>query len=103
MKTYSCKQCNINFESKKGHKTRLPLFCSKQCYAESMKLHIKCKLCGTEIENKHSVSISKRVYCSKECQGKARKGIALSEEWRKALSDGRKNSEKWEKLFIETL
>jgi len=94
MKSYECKQCKLIFESKKGCKSRTPLFCSKKCYSESMKLHIKCKLCGTEIENKHSVSISKRVYCSKECQGKARKNIPLNLEWKKALSEGRKNSEK---------
>ena len=35
-----------------------------------------------------------RVYCSKDCQSKARKNVPLSEEWKKALSEGRKKSEK---------
>lgn len=89
-----CQQCNNDFESKKGCKSRFPKFCSKNCYAESLKLNIKCKLCGFLIENKHSASMKKRVYCSKECQGKARKGVPLSIEWKASLSEGRKMSEK---------
>jgi hypothetical protein len=94
MKDYTCIQCSSVFQSKKGCKSRTPKFCSNKCYAESMKLNIKCKLCEKVIENKHSVSIRNRKYCSKECQGKARQGIKLSENWRKALSEGRKKSEK---------
>lgn len=94
MMIYSCQTCNKDFESKKGCKTRTPKFCSKKCYAESLKLNIKCKLCGLIIINKHSVSIKNRVYCSKECQSKARKNIPLSNSWKKALSIGRKKSEK---------
>lgn len=94
MRTYICESCKVEFESKKGCKSRTPKFCSLKCYGESLKLNKKCKLCGNIIENKHSVSVKNRVYCSKDCQSKARKGVPLSEEWKKALSDGRKNSEK---------
>ena len=94
MKTYKCQYCGDDFESKKGCKSRQPKYCSNKCYAESMKLNIKCKLCGKVIENKHSGSMKNRIYCSKECQSKARRNITLSEEWRKSLSDGRKNSDK---------
>ena len=94
MKTYKCQYCGNDFESKKGCKSRQPNFCSNKCYGESLKLNKKCKLCGNIIENKHSVSMKNRVYCSKDCQSKARKGVPLSEEWKKALSEGRKKSEK---------
>lgn len=94
MKKYICKICNSEFESKKGCKTRTPLFCSKKCYGESLKMNKTCLLCGKIIQNKHSVSLKNRIYCSKECQGLARKNIPLSVEWKKALSEGRKNSEK---------
>lgn len=94
MRTYICESCKVEFESKKGCKSRIPKFCSLKCYGESLKLNKKCKLCGNIIENKHSVSMKNRVYCSKDCQSKARKGVPLSDEWKKALSDGRKNSEK---------
>ena len=94
MKIYKCLQCEKDFESKKGCKSRQPKYCSKECYAESLKLNKKCKLCGSIIENKHSVSMKNRVYCSRECQGKARKNIPLSNEWKEALSEGRKNSDK---------
>jgi glutamate synthase domain-containing protein 2 len=33
MKKYICKNCNNEFESKKGCKSRTPLFCSKKCSA----------------------------------------------------------------------
>lgn len=101
MKTYKCKQCGNHFESKKGCKSRQPKYCSKECYAESLKLNIKCKLCGSIIVNKHSASMKNRIYCSKECQGKARQNVPLSDDWKKALSDGRKNSDKCkaEKLY----
>ncbi len=94
MRTYICENCKVEFESKKGCKSRTPKFCSLKCYGESLKLNKKCKLCGNIIENKHSVSMKNRVYCSKDCQSKARKGVPLSEEWKKSLSNGRKNSEK---------
>ena len=94
MKKYICQECKKEFESKKGCKSRTPKYCSKECYSESLKLHIKCKLCGCEIENKHSVSMKNRIYCSKECQSKSRQNIPLTDEWKKALSDGRKKSEK---------
>jgi hypothetical protein len=94
MKNYKCKQCNNDFESKKGCKTRQPKFCSKICYAESLKLNKRCKLCDSIIDNKHSVSIKNRVYCSKKCQGDARKGVPLSDEWKSKLSNARKESKK---------
>ena len=33
MKTYKCLQCEKDFESKKGCKSRTPLFCSRKCSA----------------------------------------------------------------------
>jgi len=94
MKTYKCLQCEKDFESKKGCKSRQPKYCSRECYAESLKLNKRCKFCGSIIENKHSVSIKNRIYCSRECHGKARRNIPLSNEWKKALSEGRKVSAK---------
>ena len=94
MKKIICKNCGVEFTSKKACKSREPKYCSKSCFSESLKLHKKCKLCGKEIENKHSVSMHNRIYCSRECKGKARQNVPLSDEWKKALSDGRKNSEK---------
>lgn len=94
MKLFICKNCNKEFESKKSCKSRQPKFCSSKCYGESLKMNKKCKLCDNIIENKHSVSLKNRVYCSKDCQSKARRGVKLPDEWRKALSEGRKASGK---------
>jgi hypothetical protein len=94
VKKYICKSCNNIFESKKGCKSRTPTYCSKKCHGESMKLTINCKLCGIKIENTRSSKISNRIYCSKKCQGESRKGVKLSDEWRLALSNARKNSDK---------
>lgn len=59
-----------------------------------MKLNKPCKLCGKIIENPKGLSLKNRIYCSKNCQSKARKGVKLSNEWRKKLSEARKNSPK---------
>ena len=90
----NCNTCKKEFTSIKSCKTRIPKFCSKECYAESLRMHKKCFLCEDEIINKHSVSLKNRKYCSKDCQGKARKGMPLSNEWKLTLSAGRKNSDK---------
>jgi 5-methylcytosine-specific restriction endonuclease McrA len=94
MKTYQCQSCGSDFESKKGCRSRTPKYCSSKCFGKTLELIIECKLCGVRIENKHSAKISNRIYCSKECQGKAARGKTLSDEWRKALSEGRKASDK---------
>lgn len=67
---FNCLACGIQFVSKKGCATRTPKYCTKKCYAKSL---IK--------EKPPKVKFS-------------RKGIKLSDEWRKALSEGRKKSEK---------
>lgn len=94
MKTYKCKQCEKYFKSKKGCRSRQPKYCSKKCYSESLKINVKCKMCGLTIKNRHSSAMKNRVYCSRECYGKSRKNVPLSKEWRKALSEGRKKSDK---------
>jgi len=89
-----CRKCGEWFNDKKYSKERQGKYCSRECYAESLKLNKRCKFCGSIIENKHSVSMKNRIYCSRECHGKARRNIPLSNEWKKALSEGRKNSDK---------
>jgi len=92
-KTYTCQKCNKSFQSSKGYKTRTPKFCSRNCSNESKKIHKYCKLCGDEIIT-NGASKAKRIYCSKSCQSESRRGIKLSDKWCKALSEGRKNSDK---------
>ena len=94
MNTYTCKSCGAEFSSKKGCKSRIPMYCSSKCYGETLKISSKCKSCSKEIESKHGVKKAGRVYCSKECQGLVRRGGSLNNEWRAALSAGRKKSEK---------
>lgn len=89
MKEYICNQCGVTFLNKQYKK-----YCCKKCYSESMKMNKPCLLCGKIIENKHSVSLKHRKYCSKECQSEARRNVPLSDEWKKALSEGRKKSAK---------
>jgi len=94
MKLYNCLSCNNEFKSKKGCKSRQPKYCSKQCYANSLKIDIYCKLCNKKIENKHSVKISNRIYCTKKCQSKSRRNTKLPDSWKKDLSEGRKKYKK---------
>ena len=68
---FNCLSCGSEFVSKKGCATRTPKYCTKKCYAKSL---IK--------EKPPKVKFS-------------RKGFKLSDEWKKALSEGRKKSEKW--------
>lgn len=89
---FNCKTCNKEFESKKACISRTPKYCSKECYAESLRMHKKCILCGNEIVNKNSSSLKHRKYCSYECAIKSKKGGTLTIEHKKALSEGRKNS-----------
>ena len=67
---FNCLNCGTEFQSKKTCKTRTPKYCSKQCYGKSL---IKEK--PIKIKND-------------------RKGIKLTDAHKKALSEGRKNSEK---------
>src|SRR5689334_875161 len=94
MKTFICQSCRKEFQSKKACKGRTPKFCSIPCYAETLKLHKKCQLCGAEIQNKHSVSMRHRIYCSRTCQAEAKRGVPLSAEHRRSLSEGRKASDR---------
>jgi hypothetical protein len=89
VKKYSCNTCNSEFTSKKADKNRVPKFCTKECYAESIKKYKKCNHCGVAFAD-----YKKKVFCSKSCHTESRKNKQLPSEWKKALSDGRKNSEK---------
>jgi 5-methylcytosine-specific restriction endonuclease McrA len=94
MKKYICKSCGKEFSSRKGCKSRTPQYCSSMCFGATLKINKPCKLCGEIIQNTHSAQISNRIYCSKKCQSASRRGTTLSPEWRKALSEGRKASDK---------
>ena len=69
------------------------IFCSKKCYANSIRKEKPCKFCGAEIDANGGGKLN-RVYCSRRCQYAARIGTTLSEEWRASLSRGRLNSDK---------
>ena len=84
-----CLTCGVDFYSRKKCATRTPKYCSKECYAESLK---KYKVCGQC--NKSFAKCSNKTYCSVECRNNSRRGTKLNSKWRAALSEGRKNSEK---------
>lgn len=93
LRMFECQFCHEWFNSKKYTKDNHPKYCSSKCYGESIKVNKKCKLCGNIINGK-GASVKIRVFCSKECQSIARRGIKLNNEWKSALSKGRRNSEK---------
>lgn len=90
---YICKYCGKVFKSNKACSTRTPLFCSKTCYSKSLKINKICIVCGKIIDSKNH-GVVNRKYCSVECSGAARKGVKLNDEWKEALSKGRKKSNK---------
>lgn len=67
---FNCLTCNIEFKSKKTCKSRVPKYCTKECYAKSL---IKEKIIKVKV---------------------SRKGIKLTDAHKKSLSEGRKKSEK---------
>jgi len=90
---YSCKYCEKIFKSRKSCSTRTPLYCSRSCYAKSLKINKPCIVCGNIIDGKNG-GVHNRKYCSVKCAGAARKNIKLSDKWKDALSEGRKLSNK---------
>jgi len=89
---FTCHTCGIEFTSKKADKNHTPKYCSRECYGKSILKLRPCPVC-----NKSFPSYPKTKYCSDECRligTPSRKGLKLSDEWKKALSEGRKRSEK---------
>ena len=84
-----CLTCKKSFTSHKNCQSRTPKYCSKVCYAESIRKYKKCRQCG-----KSFADYTKKFFCSMECTQESRRGVKLSAEWRKALSEGRKKSDK---------
>lgn len=57
-----CLNCGVDFYSRKKCATRSPKYCSKSCYAESLKKYKTCKMCSVRFANYKNI-----FFCSKEC------------------------------------
>ena len=88
-----CKTCGNWFKARKYDKSRRPLYCSSECFGSTLKIEVLCKNCGAPIITNGTAKRS-RINCSRECALSKRKGVPLSDEWKAALSEGRKRSEK---------
>lgn len=86
-KEYVCQICGQTFQSNKGCKTRTPKYCSRKCAGLANAKMKTCAFCGKEFYD-----WTKEKYCSKACANEAQKGVPLSAEHRKKLSEARKNS-----------
>lgn len=93
IKSYNCLYCGESFFCKKACRSRTPKYCSTKCYGESLKINKPCKRCGKIIDAK-GASVKNRVYCSNQCSTMSRKGKPFPDSWKKALSEGRKKSDK---------
>lgn len=102
---YTCKECGIEFQSKKACKSRVPIYCSWSCYMKSVTKYAGmvfiCKQCGVEFKTDSAYHGHIPKYCSQRCCGDAAKGkpvwnsgLTMTDIHKKALSDGRKNSPK---------
>lgn len=78
---FNCLKCGKDFLSKKVCKSRIPKYCSKNCYALSLRKDRKCPICEGH------VTWNNKIYCSKKCESKFRTGKSFSEEHKKKLSD----------------
>ena len=86
---YICEQCGKPFQSNKEDKNRKPRFCSIQCASVRVRKMKVCPTCGKEFYN-----WTRERYCSKACASEALRGVPLSAEHRKKLSEARKASPK---------
>lgn len=91
---FICAHCKEEKQDPHPFKGRVRKYCSKTCASEGLKLNKPCEVCGKVIPNEKGVSLRNRRYCGKECWLTIRRGSKLSEEWKVALSEGRKKSEK---------
>ena len=86
---YICEQCGQPFQSNKEDKNRKPRFCSIQCASVRVRKMKVCPTCGVSFYN-----WTREKYCSRECAAEALRGVPLSAEHRKKLSEARKASPK---------
>lgn len=86
---YTCETCGKTFLSNKGCRTRIPRFCSTKCAGRAIAKMKVCAWCGKEFYD-----WTKEKYCSRECAHSALRGVPLSADHRKKLSEGRKASPK---------
>lgn len=92
MNSFECITCKSPFQSKKSCKSRSPKYCSMACYAKSLLKLRPCPNCGKQFPSDPQTK-----FCSIECFHAGRtskKGTKLSDKWKLALSEGRKNSDK---------
>ena len=86
---YICEACGQPFESCKADKNRTPRFCSIKCASVRLRKMKVCAYCGKEYYN-----WTREKYCCKECASAALRNVPLSDEHRRKLSEGRRNSPK---------
>lgn len=77
---FQCAHCSVIFIDKSSYKSRLSKFCSKKCYALSLRKSRFCPVC-----NGH-VGWQNKIFCSKKCCVKVQKGKSLSIEHTASLS-----------------
>lgn len=86
---FICEACGQPFQSNKADKNRHPRFCSIKCASVRNRKMKVCAHCGREFYD-----WTKDKYCSRECAAAALRGVPLSMEHRRKLSEGRKASPK---------
>jgi hypothetical protein len=86
---FKCQVCSNVFYSSKACKSRTPKFCSKVCYAESLKKYKICESCGVNFAN-----YKNEKYCSRQCSLSGFAKIERSSSWNKNISIARLASEK---------
>lgn len=89
---FACKCCGADISAKKKYRGRNPAYCGIRCYAKALTKLKTCPVC-----TKQYPSDPNTAYCSVACYksvSRSSKGKPLSEAWKAALSEGRKNSAK---------
>ena len=72
---YACKGCGIEFTSRKACKSRIPAYCSMDCYLRAVTKYagmtFTCEQCGIDFKTDSAYRGRTPKYCSRRCCGDA--------------------------------
>lgn len=91
---WTCQSCDNVFKKKKVLKNRPPKYCSIKCSGLAKAKIKTCKHCNDDFYNH-----ANKMFCSMDCAGKSKRGMPLSDEHKKRLSEVKKG--KPIKHFVE--
>ena len=85
-----CEQCATVFRTRKACSSRIPRFCSIECFGKSLIRESYCEQCGAAYHTSKKHGRRNKHFCSKVCGAEWLRGKKLSSEHRESLSRAKK-------------